>query len=216
MKNKLLALLAFLSFATAFAQKFTDAERSLITAGDKTTKMRVLQVTDAADLKVLQTVSGAVDFKDEALLLLTQRMLATVKDPANPGVGIAAPQVGINKSIIWVQRFDKPGEPFEVYLSPKITWRSALMRKGTEGCLSIPDIMGDVLRSYTIRLTYYDLAGQHHDEMIEGFTAVIFQHETDHLIGILFTDRLAQQEKQPYSLINGEVNLYLEKKLKRQ
>jgi peptide deformylase len=165
---------------------------------------------------VLQSVSANVDLKDELLPLLTQRMLATVKDTVNPGVGIAAPQIGINRNVIWVQRFDKPGEPFEVYLNPKITWRSALMRKGTEGCLSIPDIRGDVLRNYTIRITYYDLAGKHHDEMVEGFTAVIFQHETDHLIGILFTDRLAQQEKIPYALINDEVNLFLEKKLRRQ
>ena len=201
---------------TMQAQKFTDAERSLIASGAKNSMMRVLQVTEPADLKILQTLSGNIDFKDESLPLLTQRMLATVKDPAHPGVGIAAPQIGINKNVIWVQRFDKPGEPFEVYLNPKITWRSALLRKGAEGCLSIPDIRGDVLRNYTIRLTYFDIEGKFHDEMVEGFTAVIFQHETDHLIGILFTDRLSQQEKQVYSLINEEVNLYLEKKLRRQ
>jgi peptide deformylase len=143
-------------------------------------------------------------------------MYATVKDTANPGVGIAAPQIGINKNVIWVQRFDKVGEPFEACLNPKITWRSALMRKGAEGCLSIPDIKGDVLRSYTIRISYYDMDGKFHDEMVEGFTAVIFQHETDHLLGILFTDRLAQQSKQQYSLVNNEVNLYLEKLLRRQ
>ena len=91
-----------------------------------------------------------------------------------------------------------------------------MLRKGIEGCLSIPDINGEVLRNYTIKLTYFDIEGKFHDEIIEGFTAVIFQHETDHLLGILFTDRLAQQEKQAYSLINGEVNLYLEKKLRRQ
>ena len=216
MKKILVAAIAFIAAANMHAQKMNETERSLINAGDKKTMMRVLQITNPADLKVLQSVSASVDIKDETLPLLTQRMLATVKDTASPGVGIAAPQVGINRNIIWVQRFDKVGEPFEVYLNPKITWRSALMRKGTEGCLSIPDIRGDVMRNYTIRLTYYDLEGKHHDEMVEGFTAVIFQHETDHLIGILFTDRLAQQEKVQYSLINGEVNLFVEKKLRRQ
>jgi len=216
MKNILLAVIALFFVANAAAQKLTDAERTLVKGGDRNAKMRVLQVTDAADLKVLQTLSTNIDVKDESLLLLTQRMYATVRDTANPGVGIAAPQVGINKNVIWVQRFDKPGEPFEVYLNPKITWRSALMRKGAEGCLSIPDIRGDVLRNYTIKLTYFDMDGKFHDEMIEGFTAVIFQHETDHLLGILFTDRLSQQNKQQYSLINGEVNLYLEKMLRRQ
>jgi len=216
MKKILFALTAFLSVATMHAQRFTDTERALINSGDKKAMLRVLQVTNVADLKVLQNVSADINLKDESILLLTQRMLATVQDPASPGVGIAAPQIGINKNIIWVQRFDKPGEPFEVYLNPKITWSSALMRKGTEGCLSIPDMRGDVMRHYTIRLTYYDLEGKHHDEMVEGFTAVIFQHETDHLIGILFTDRLAQQEKINYSLINDEVNLFVEKKLTRQ
>ncbi|WP_026991440.1 peptide deformylase [Flavobacterium subsaxonicum] len=216
MKNTLLAAIALLFFANAQAQRLSDTDRALVKGGDRNAKMRLLQVTEAADLKVLQTLSTNIDVKDESLLLLTQRMYATVKDTAHPGVGIAAPQIGINKNVIWVQRFDKPGEPFEVYLNPKITWRSALMRKGAEGCLSIPDIRGDVLRNYTIRLTYFDLEGKFHDEMVEGFTAVIFQHETDHLLGILFTDRLAQQSKQQYSLINAEVNLYLEKLLRRQ
>jgi peptide deformylase len=113
-------------------------------------------------------------------------------------------------------RFDKPGEPFEVYLNPKITWRSKLMRKGAEGCLSIPDIRGDVLRNYTIQITYQDKEGKHHEEMVEGFTAVIFQHEIDHLNGILFTHRLIEQEAKHYTLINAEVQLYLEERLRRQ
>lgn len=216
MKKILFVALTIMAAANIYAQKMNDTEKGLVNAGDRKMPMRVLQITAPADLKVLQNVSANVDLKDELLPLLTQRMLATVKDTTHPGVGIAAPQIGINRNIIWVQRFDKVGEPFEVYLNPKITWRSSLMRKGTEGCLSIPDIRGDVLRNYTIRITYYDLNGKHHDEMVEGFTAVIFQHETDHLIGILFTDRLTQQEKIPYSLINDEVNLFLEKKLRRQ
>lgn len=216
MKKVLFAAFALMAAVNLYAQKMNDTEKALINGGDKKTPMRVLQTTVPADLKVLQGLSVNVDVKDELLPLLTQRMLATVKDTANPGVGIAAPQIGINRNVIWVQRFDKPGEPFEVYFNPKITWRSALMRKGTEGCLSIPDIRGDVMRNYTIKITYFSPDGKFHDEMVEGFTAVIFQHEHDHLIGILFTDRLAQQEKVPYSLINDEVNLFLEKKLRRQ
>jgi peptide deformylase len=216
MKKAALTSIAFLLFTSTYGQKFTEAERSLIASGPKDSMMRVLQVTDAADRKILQTPSIDINLKDEALPLLIDRLYATVMDTLNPGVGIAAPQVGINKNIVWVQRFDKPGEPFEVYLNPKITWRSALLRKGREGCLSIPDLSGEVLRNYTIQLTYYDRYGKHHEEMIEGFTAVIFQHEADHLMGILFTDRLSQQENKQYSLINDEVNLYLENRLKRQ
>lgn len=216
MKKLVLTSLTLVLFVTAQGQKFTDAERSLVNSGSKGNLMRVLQVTDPADSKVLKASSTDVNLKDESLPLLIDRMLTTVNDPASPGVGIAAPQVGINRNVIWVQRFDKAGEPFEVYLNPKITWRSSLLRKGEEGCLSIADQRGDVLRNYTIRITYYDRNGKFYDEMVEGFTAVIFQHEIDHLMGILFTDRLEQQKTVEYSLINGEVGLYLENKLRRQ
>lgn len=216
MKKIVFTSITLVLFLTGQAQKLTDAERSLVNSGTKEKLMRVLQVTDATDLKVLKASSTDVSLKDESLPLLIDRMLVTVNDPASPGVGIAAPQVGINRNVIWVQRFDKAGEPFEAYLNPKITWRSALLRKGQEGCLSIPDLNGDVLRNYTIRITYYDRNGKFYDEMVEGFTAVIFQHEIDHLMGILFTDRLEQQKMIDYSLINGEVGLYLENKLRRQ
>jgi peptide deformylase len=201
--------------AKAQTQRFTDAERSLITTGGKKDILRVLQITNEADAKILRGVSADINLRDEALPQLIDRMMATVKDPANTGVGIAAPQIGINKNVILVQRFDKQGEPIEAYLNPKFRWKSALLRKGAEGCLSIADIRGDVLRSYTIELTYFDMAGKFHDEVIEGFTAVIFQHETDHLLGILFTDRLEQQNAQDYQPMNGEVNFFLEHKLKR-
>lgn len=216
MKKAIFTSLTLFLFAGMQAQKFTEAERSLITLGGKSQLMRVLQVTDSIDLKVLKAASADIDPKDKDLPLLIDRMYATVNDSLNAGVGIAAPQVGINRNIIWVQRFDKPGEPFEAYVNPKIIWGSLLLRKGGEGCLSIPDIRGDVLRHYTIQLSYYDRYGNHHKEMVEGFTAVIFQHEIDHLMGILFTDRLEKQEAQEYSLINGEVNLFLEKLLRRQ
>lgn len=216
MKKAAITAACLFLFVSGYSQKFTDAERSLFTSGPKDKVMSVLQVTDADDLKVLKAVSTDVDPKDKDLQLLIDRMYTTVRDSANAGVGIAAPQVGINRNIIWVQRFDKPGEPFEAYLNPRIKWKSKLMRKGGEGCLSIPDLRGDVLRHYTIEIVYVDRYGQRHEEMVEGFTAVIFQHEIDHLMGILFTDRQEQQAAGQYSLINGEVNLYLENKLRRQ
>ncbi|WP_353126567.1 DUF1684 domain-containing protein [Parapedobacter pyrenivorans] len=194
----------------------TEAERDLILAGDTAQLLRVIQDTVAAETRILRSLSNDIDPKDALLPLLANRMFLAVTDSLHPGVGIAAPQVGINRNVIWVQRFDKPDEPLELYLNPKITWRSKLLRKGLEGCLSIPDTMGQVLRNYTIRLSYQDIAGTHHEEMIEGFTAVIFQHETDHLYGILFTDRLAEQEANAYHLINAEVQLYLEQRLRRQ
>lgn len=216
MKKAIITSLFLMLVCSVEAQKLTEAEKAIVNSGTRTTMFRVLQITNADDAKVLKSASFDVSLKDESLPLLLDRMLATVTDPANTGVGIAAPQIGINRNVILVQRFDKPGEPIQEYLNPKIKWSSALMRKGAEGCLSIPDLREDVLRHYTIQITYYDRNGKYHDEMVEGFTAVIFQHEIDHLMGILFTDRLEQQKAIGYSLINGEVNLYLEHKLKRQ
>lgn len=80
-------------------------------------------------------------------------MLLTVMNPDHADVGIAAPQVGINKNVIWVQRFDKKGEPFEFFINPKIIWRSQLTRLGTEGCLSIPDQREETERSYAHQTT---------------------------------------------------------------
>lgn len=216
MKKAIITSLFLMLVCSVEAQKLTEAEKAIVNSGTRTTMLRVLQITNADDAKVLKSASFDVSLKDESLPLLLDRMLATVTDPANTGVGIAAPQIGINRNVILVQRFDKPGEPIQEYLNPKIKWSSALMRKGAEGCLSIPDLREDVLRHYTIQITYYDRNGKYHDEMVEGFTAVIFQHEIDHLMGILFTDRLEQQKAIGYSLINGEINLYLEHKLKRQ
>jgi peptide deformylase len=176
-------------------EKFSQTEQEIIHSADPSTPLHVYQTTNEQELTVLKNVSKDIDPTDPLLSVLAQRMLVTVQDPTHLGVGIAAPQVGINKNMIWVQRFDKAGEPFELFINPKITWRSKLMRNGVEGCLSIPEQRGDVERSYAIRLQYWTANGGIREENIEGFTAVIFQHEVDHLYGILFPDRLEEQEK---------------------
>ena len=123
--------------------------------------------------------------------MLSQRLLATVQDPVNAGVGIAAPQVGILKNMIVVQRYDKEGFPFETYVNPTIKQYSKKTQFCLEGCLSIPKKMDTTKnRAYAILLEYDKLDGTHEIEMIEAFTAVIFQHEIDHLNGILFIDHL--------------------------
>ena len=216
MKKSFLTFLLLFIATQLSAQKFSAEEKKLIQSGDAKTMMKVIQITDEKELKILTSVSSDIDVTDKLLPVLAQRMFLSMTDPANPGIGIAAPQVGINKNVFWVQRFDKEGEPFEFYINPKIIWRSALLRKGMEGCLSIPDISGEVLRNYTIQLTYYDKEGEFHEEMVEGFTAVVFQHEYDHLNGILFTTRLKEQENSGVIKVEGNVNLFIEKKLRRQ
>ena len=110
------------------------------------------------------------------------------------GVGIAAPQVGILKNIIWVQRFDKEDAPFEVYLNPRILKYSEKTQTVREGCLSIPN-RSDTLnsRSFSISIEYDTMNAEHKSESVEGFTSVIFQHEIDHLNGILYLDHLQKE-----------------------
>jgi peptide deformylase len=180
---------------------FTEAELSLIGAADGI--MRVLTIADNADNEILR--SQCDNFSREALLSdeyarLEELMIATVTHPSQDGVGIAGPQVGLKRRVVAVQRFDKEGEPFEVYPNIRITWASDSLEAGPEGCLSVPDRRGDVKRSQEIVIEYADMAalkaGKTSDgipmrkETIKDFTAVIFQHEADHLDGILYIDRL--------------------------
>ena len=195
----------------SMAKNFNEKEKNIIQSGDTSSKLHVYQITDEDELQVLKASSTDIKVDDPLLDLLQKRMLITVQDPSHPGVGIAAPQIGINKNIIIVQRFDKAGEPFEFYINPKIIWRSQLIRTGNEGCLSIPDRKESIDRNYAIRLQYWDKKGNIIEENIEGFTAVIFQHEVDHLYGILYPDRLEEQAKREKIELNEKVKFGIEK-----
>jgi len=175
-----------LKFATD-EKKISENEIRLIMAGDKETEMDIVKNDGKEGIYILRSKNKLVDPLDPMIQLLTERMLVTVEKA--PGVGIAAPQVGINRSIIWVQRLDKPQKPFEVYYNVEITNYSEEKKIGWEGCLSIPAGFGKVLRSTSIEIEYDGRDGVHKIETIEGFTAVIFQHEIDHLKGELFTDK---------------------------
>lgn len=194
------------------AKNFNDFERSLINGADENSLMHVYQITDEKELAVLKKPSEDIKFDDPLLDKLAARMLLTVKDPEHAGVGIAGPQVGINKNVIWVQRLDKKDEPFEFYLNPKIIWRSKLTRQGAEGCLSIPDLRQDVKRSYAIKLQHIDRHGNVKEELIEGFTAVIFQHEVDHLYGILFPDRMEEAKEAEFEPLRDKVEFLIQKR----
>lgn len=155
--------------------------------------MRVLQVTNPTDSVVLRGVS--IEFQAAMLgsatyRRLCERMLLTVQNPEHEGVGIAAPQVGINRRLVAVQRFDKVGEPFEFYPNIRIIASRGDSLAGPEGCLSVPDLRGIVRRSRDIDIRYLSPRTLRDTvERVTGFTAVIFQHEFDHLAGILYTDK---------------------------
>ncbi len=174
---------------------WTAAERELVESQPDV--MRVLTVDDEADLKVLRTPCRDItarELADELYAAIADKLIATVTSPEQDGVGIAGSQVGLSRNVIAVQRFDKEGEPFEVYPNIRITAVRGEPEPGPEGCLSVPGRRGKVLRWRDIDICYTSPeTGQEVSERVEGFTAVIFQHETDHLQGILYTDKLVQE-----------------------
>ena len=175
---------------------FTLVQRSLIMDLDSTLPMRVLKINNKKDSIVLRMKCKDVvaDPNNVELKHFVNRLYRTVRDSISMGVGIAAPQVGVLKNIIWAQRFDKEGFPFEVYLNPKIVKYTDKKQDCVEGCLSIPDRSDTTkTRAYAILMEYDRMDGTHHSEMIEAFTAVIFQHEIDHLNGILYLDHLEKE-----------------------
>ena len=130
----------------------------------------------------------------EKVRAVVDDMLVTMRDAE--GVGIAAPQVYEGASVFIVasrpnDRYpDAPSMEPEVVVNPEIIERSDDMVKGWEGCLSIPGIRGNVPRHRRIRVRYRTLDGAAVDREFEGFVARVFQHEDDHLHGLVFLDRL--------------------------
>ncbi|ROH98116.1 peptide deformylase [Chryseobacterium daecheongense] len=184
------------------AQKLTPKELSIINQGDINSALPIYQTTDPEQHKTLLSTSTEVDPVDPNTATLVKRMKLSLLT-TDGGVGIAAPQVGINRKIIWVQRFDKEGEPLEYFINPVIVWRSEIQNLGPEGDLSIPDFRDQFYRSKVIQLEYVDLKGQKYSELVEGFTAVIFQHEIDHLFGILISDKKEKQKNDTYQKVDA-------------
>lgn len=172
---------------------FTKTEIAIIEK-DSSTIMKVYKIDNPADTSTLRARSKELSNREIAsnyYKLLSGRMVKTVTDSTIDGVGIAGPQVGINRRIIAVQRYDKPGAPFEVFPNIYIKEYSKDTTMMSEGCLSVPDTKGKVPRSRWIIISYttpQTMAGQ--QDTIQGFTAIIFQHEADHLDGIIYTDRI--------------------------
>lgn len=194
---KLIYIFLFsLSFLT-FGQKFSKEEISRIMKGDVNSSLPVFQTSDSLQHTVLLAKSTDVKPRNKYTKVLVNRMKRSLQG-TDGGVGIAAPQVGINRNIIWVQRFDRPEKPLQYFLNPKIIWRSETLNLGPEGDLSISDFRDQFYRNQVIQLEYFDLKGKKHTEIVEGFTAVIIQHEIDHLFGILITDKIKDQNLRKY------------------
>ncbi len=178
--------------ASCTTSSWSDQERSLINAA-RYSRMELTTIDNRPDSLLLRTPSTPLtksDILSPVFGRLAASMIETVCDEGHRGVGIAAPQVGILRRVVVVQRLDKKGGPFEIYVNPEIVWRSEECATGGEGCLSVPNKRGRVLRHTAIDITYNDaITFAPCKEHIEGFVAVIFQHEIDHLDGVLYIDK---------------------------
>ncbi len=135
---------------------------------------------------------------DELATADTQRFIDDLIDTmrhAN-GAGLAANQVGVPMRIAAIEVGDNPRYPYKpripltVVVNPTIEPIDDELVEINEGCLSVPNLRGSVMRHVNIRVRYLDRDGVAHDEVKRGLTAGTFQHETDHLDGVLFLDRV--------------------------
>jgi peptide deformylase len=155
---------------------------------------------------VLRKVASEIDKDYEGLQQLIEDMFETLH--YSDGIGLAAPQIG--KSI---RIFIIDGTPIgddepelanfrKAFINAHITERNGDVVPMNEGCLSIPNLREEVMRESRVRINYYDENWEYHDEVYEGYTARIIEHEYDHLDGILFTDRLNPLRKR---LLKGKL-----------
>jgi len=138
--------------------------------------------------KPVKKVSPALRQTLKEMVKLTK----TFKDPE--GVGLASTQVGLEESFFVA----KNGEKFMSVINPKILSTGKRTKQYFEGCLSVPNMWGEVKRATNIKVSYQDNTGKTITLPLKGILAWIFQHEVDHLNGVLFSDRVLEQKGKFY------------------
>lgn len=126
------------------------------------------------------------------------------------GIGLAAPQVGVGlrlfvSDVSYEREEDGStvNRHLKAFINPEVVWESEEDEPYMEGCLSVPEVEGEVYRPSSIRLRYLDEKGKAHERLLEGIEARCAQHEIDHLDGILFVDRVAPLKRR---LLAGKLN----------
>ena len=131
---------------------------------------------------------------DNSLQTLIDDMIETMR--AAPGIGLAAPQLGLSERLIVVEYGDEEDKeaPKKLYalVNPELKVTSMETEVGAEGCLSVPGLLGEVERSLAVTVKGLNRRGQPMRIKAKGWLARIFQHEIDHLNGVVFTDRAAK------------------------
>lgn len=158
--------------------------------------MAVLEILKYPNPQLKKSSVDVVDFNRELLQFISDLEETMRAGPG--GVGIAAPQVGDSRRIVIVDvsgaRKPVPNHGRMILINPEITrWEG--MAVGREGCMSVPDYTGNVIRAEGITLAAVDSSGERHEYECEGFEARAVQHEMDHLEGMLFLDRLVSRNR---------------------
>lgn len=156
-------------------------------------------------LRIPSKEVGRIDKKVIQIVGDLKETLATQKDPE--GVGLAAPQIGKNLKI-FVVSFDNTKltviNPTVESVSSQLTDDSGKKDQIMEGCLSLPHFYGPLKRAKTVTIKYLTQEGEKKTQKFEGFLAQIIQHEMDHLNGVLFVDRLIEQKRSLFKLVDEE------------
>ena len=157
--------------------------------------LEILTVQNLEHLKILRTKSRKVQAVSPKMAAFAKQMLDKMRE-AN-GVGLAAPQVGVLQRLFVVElpEDEENDQPVETYVlfNPEIV-KGRGEQIGYEGCLSIPGYIGEVARREQITIQGLNEKGKPVRLKVEGYLARVFQHEIDHLDGILFTDRLTDPD----------------------
>ncbi len=143
----------------------------------------------------LKKVCAPVAGVDAAVRALMADLLQTMYDA--PGIGLAAPQVGVLSQVIVIDcntGEDEPPDPV-CLANPEITWASEELREHEEGCLSIPDVYAMITRPDAVRVRYLDREGAEVEREFHGVQATCIQHEIDHLNGVLFIDHISRLKR---------------------
>ena len=155
--------------------------------------MSILNILKEPD-PILRKKSTPVTIVDKSIKKLLHDMLETMY--AAPGIGLAAAQVGVLKRLVVID-LAKDGEKKSpiFFVNPVITWKSDILEKKEEGCLSIPDYFAEIKRPNACHVKYLDQDGKEKQLKAEGLLATCIQHEIDHCDGILFIDYLSKLKR---------------------
>ena len=158
--------------------------------------MAIREILTYPDPFLKRTVSPVTAW-DETLQTVIEDMTETMY--AEPGVGLAATQIGLDQRIIVfdVSQTDGPRQP-DALINPQIVFTEGSQLSENEGCLSVPDFRADVERYLKVRATGYNREGKPVEMEAEGFPAIVLQHEIDHLNGVLFIDRISRLKREIY------------------